>query len=140
MDRIERLRLLAELSTEHCELNHGPGTKGEDYPAVDYIVVNIGYKEDEVKEVSVRKLVIPVCAECAEALVGDEWTLLYCFLCGNNRWVSRQLAKLEYRHHVLWLRGCPECTKEFGGLYFADLPKEEGTVEFLVEEKELDPA
>ena len=140
MDRFEKLRLLAELATTHCELNHGRGTKGEDYPAIDYIVVRVGYKEDDGEKVSVRKLVIPVCSECAQSLAGDEWTLLYCTLCGNSRWIYRQLAKLKYRHHVLWLRGCPDCTKEFGGLHFADLPQAEATVEFVVKDEELEPA
>ena len=140
MDRLERLQLLAELATVHCELNHGPGINKEDYPAVDYIVVRLGYKEADGKEISVRKLVIPVCFECAQALAGDEWILLYCIFCGSNQWINRQLAKLKYRHHVLWLRGCPDCTKEFGGLYFADVPTVEGTVEFAVQEEELEPA
>jgi len=37
--------------------------------------------------------------------------------------MHRDLAKNRYRHHVLWLKGCPECSNEFGGLYFNDMPK-----------------
>jgi hypothetical protein len=70
----------------------------------------------------VRDLVIPVCFDCALALKGDEWTLLYCFECASSRWVCRRLAKNNYRHHILWMRGCPDCTNEFGGLYFTDVP------------------
>jgi len=121
MNAIERLQLLAELDGEHCELNHGPDTRGEDFPAVDYIVIPFGYKIDEAQEVAAREMVIPVCAECAEALTGEEWTLLYCFECNSSQWVSRKLAKNRYRHHILWLRGCPDCSYEFGGLYFNEI-------------------
>ena len=134
MNAIDRVALLAELEHAHCELNHGPNTKAEDWPAVDYIILPVGYKENGVTEVTVRELVIPVCAECLEALQGDEWTLLYCFECGHSQWVYRKLARMAYRHHVLWLRGCPGCTGEFGGLYFNDRPRvvgEEDVVRFV---------
>jgi hypothetical protein len=71
-------------------------------------------------------MVIPVCRECVEALQGEEWTLLYCYECNENHWVFRKLARNQYRHHILWLKGCPDCTGEFGGLYFNDLPKQYG--------------
>ncbi|MBU0673930.1 MAG: hypothetical protein KJ950_04735 [Proteobacteria bacterium] len=124
MDECDRLRLLAELTTAHCELNHGPGTRNNDYPAENFIVLPVGYEEENDLEVTARELVIPICVECAEALTGDEWTLLYCFECGENRWVARELAKNRYRHHILWLRGCPECSNQFGGLYFGDLEEQ----------------
>ncbi len=123
MDSIDRVQLLADLEETHCQLNHGPGTKPEDFPAIDYIVIPFGYTEGEVREVSVRDLVVPVCRECADALLQDEWTLLYCFECGESRWVFRKLAKNMYRHHILWLRGCPDCSNQFGGLYFNDAPE-----------------
>jgi hypothetical protein len=122
MDAIDKVRLMAELDHEHCSLNHGPGTGMENIPATDYLVISFGYNETEDKEIAVRDLIIPVCFECAAALTGDEWTLLYCFECAESRWVYRKLAKNRYRHHILWLRGCPECTNEFGGLYFTDIP------------------
>ncbi len=121
MNAIDGLQLLAELEGEHCELNHGPDTRAEDFPAVDYIVIPFGYKIDEVQEVAARELVIPVCAECATALSGEEWTLLYCFECNSSHWINRRLAKNRYRHHILWLRGCPDCSYEFGGLYFNEV-------------------
>lgn len=121
MHETDRLRLLADLSTEFCELNHGPGTRREDFPASDYLVLPFGYPESETCEVTVREMVVPVCHECASALLGEEWTLLYCFECCSSQWVYRGLAKNRYRHHILWLRGCPHCTHEFGGLYFNDL-------------------
>lgn len=132
MDEIDRIRLLADLDESFCELNHGPGTRKEDFPAVDYIVLPVGYKENEIQDVTVRDLVVPVCYECAQALIGNEWTLLYCFDCGESRWVCRELAKNSYRHHILWLSGCPDCTNVFGGLYFTDLPEQVDHFNFLV--------
>jgi len=119
MDTIDTVRLLAELEGEHCWLNHGPQTKQEDYPASDYIVIPFGDAKKEIQTPD-RDLVVPVCLECAQALIGDEWTLLYCFECNTSHWVNRSLAKNRYRHHILWLRGCPDCTNKFGGLYFTD--------------------
>jgi hypothetical protein len=120
MNEIDRIQLLAELSHESCELNHGPGVRREDFPASDFIVMPFGYAENEMIDVAVRELVVPVCYDCATALLGNEWTLLYCFECCSSQWVYRKFAKNSYRHHILWLRGCPHCTNEFGGLYFND--------------------
>ncbi len=121
MNEIDRLQLLSELSHDFCELNHGPDSRKEDHPASDYIVMPFGYAENEITDVAAREMVVPVCLECAEALLGEEWTLLYCFECCSSQWVNRKLAKNRYRHHILWLRGCPHCACEFGGLYFNDL-------------------
>ncbi len=137
MDEIDRLQLLAQLAEEHCELNHGPQTRPEDYPASDYLVIPIGYKKNDIEEVSVRDLVIPVCIECAQALLEDEWTLLYCIDCGNSRWVCREMARNHYRHHILWLKGCPDCSYEFGGLYFNETPKVAGHPEFIANYQHL---
>ncbi len=122
MDAIDKVTMMAELSHDHCSLNHGPGISNEHIPAADYIVMPMGYAEAAGKDIAVRELVIPVCFDCALALKGNEWTLLYCFECAESRWVYRKLAKNRYRHHILWLRGCPDCTNKFGGLYFTDIP------------------
>ncbi len=131
MDEIDRLQLLASLSEEFCELNHGPNTRREDFPASNYIITPIGYSNNEIEEVTARELVVPVCFDCAEALYGEEWTLLYCLECANSRWVCRAMAKNKYRHHLLWLKGCPDCSYEFGGLYFNDLQAVTTDKEFL---------
>lgn len=131
MNEIDKLRLLAELDSEYCELNHGPETRHEDFPATDYIIMPFGYEENEISDVAVREMVVPVCYDCAQALLGEEWTLLYCFECCCSHWVYRQMAKNQYRHHILWLRGCPDCTNEFGGLYFNDIKGVMGEAEFL---------
>ena len=119
MDTIDTVRLLSELEGEHCGLNHGPKSRAADYPASDYIVIPFGDTGKEVLTPN-RDMVVPVCMECAQALITEEWTLLYCFECNASRWVCRAMAKNYYRHHVLWLRGCPDCTNKFGGLYFND--------------------
>jgi len=121
MDAIDKVRMMAELAHDDCGLNHGPGISSRDFPATDYIVMTFGYSEAPDREVAVRELVIPVCQECVHALKGDEWTLLYCFECASSRWVCRKFAKNIYRHHILWLRGCPDCSNKFGGLYFNDM-------------------
>lgn len=119
MDTIDTIRLLVELEGEHCGLNHGPQTRAEDYPASDYIVIPFGDTQQE-NPTSERNLVVPVCLDCAQALLGEEWTLLYCYECNTSHWLNRKLAKNNYRHHILWLKGCPDCTNKFGGLYFND--------------------
>jgi len=131
MDKIDRAGLLADLEEAHCELNHGPDTNPEDYQAVDYLTTPLGYKKNDTEIISVRDIVIPVCKECVEALSGEEWTLLYCFECAHSRWVARVLAKNNYRHHILWLRGCPDCTNKFGGLYFNDAIKTDADFLFV---------
>ena len=120
MDAFTKLALLASLEEEFCELNHGPGTAGLNIPAVDYVVQPFGYTVNEIEEVSPREMVVPVCTGCQQALLGEKWTLFYCFECCSSQWINRRFAKKRYRHNILWLRGCPQCTSEFGGLYFTD--------------------
>lgn len=114
MDAIEKLRLLAELTDTHCELNHGPDSLNEDFPAVTYITIPLG--KNNVVE---NTLVVPVCTDCLEGLQSDEWTLLYCMRCGESHWVLQQLAKLHYvnistmnHYHLIGLDGCPHCAKD----------------------------
>ena len=127
MDAIDHLGLLAQLDEEFCELNHGPGTGHEKRPAVDYIIQPFGYTVNEIEEAAMREMTVPVCTECIEALLGNDWTLFYCFECCSSQWVYRKHARNRYRHNILWLRGCPECSREFGGLYFTDLKAITGT-------------
>ena len=121
MDAIDKVKMMAELAHDHCSLNHGPDISNENIPAADYIVMPFGFEESVDKEIAVRELIIPVCFECVLALKGNEWTLLFCFECAESCWICRKLAKNRYRHHILWLRGCPYCTSTFGGLYFSDM-------------------
>lgn len=121
MDAVDRMGLLAHLEEEYCELNHGTGSHHEKCPAIDYIIQPFGYSVNDIEEVAVREMIVPVCVDCAEALQGNEWTLFYCFECCSSQWVYRKFAKNRYHHTILWLRGCPECSEEFGGLYITDL-------------------
>lgn len=117
MDGADKLALLAELPGEYCRLFHGHGTEGERRQAVQYIVQGFGVLlTQEIK----REIIIPICIECERKMGSDNWTLFYCFECNANRWIDRRMSKKRYRHNILWLRGCPECTGKFGGLYFAD--------------------
>ncbi|HLD90724.1 MAG TPA: hypothetical protein VI911_06905 [Patescibacteria group bacterium] len=111
MDAIEKLQLLVELTDAHCELNHGPNTRNEKFPAVDYITIPLG--KDNLVE---NTLVVPVCIDCFEGLQSEEWTLLYCMRCGESHWVLQELAKLHYtnmhtmnHYHLIGLDGCPHC-------------------------------
>ena len=140
MNEIDRVHLLAELVNERCELNHGPETENIHFPASDFLVLPMGYAEDSVQEVCVRELVVPVCFDCAQALCGDEWTLFFCIECCSSQWVYRKLAKNRYRHHILWLRGCPDCTYAFGGLYFNDITAITGEPEFLTHHARMNAA
>ena len=91
MDATEKLALLAQLETECCELNHGPDTHHEKRAAVDYIIQPFGYTVNDIEEVAVREMIVPVCAECAEALQGNDWTLFYCWveMPGLRHWRSQ---------------------------------------------------
>ncbi len=134
MNAIDKLGLLADLDGSFCELNHGPGVPQGDYPACNYLVVPIGYRDQSHTDIVVRELVIPVCHECAAALLGEEWTLFYCLDCGRSQWICRALARLRYRHHILWLHGCPHCAERLRGLSFNDFPAVDGKAEFLIPE------
>jgi hypothetical protein len=122
MDACEKFTLLFELGNTCCQLNHGPATSKEEHPAVDYVVCPLGYK-DGALEREEEKLVIPVCRCCLEGLLGKEWTLLYCLNCLASQWILRSIARLKYSHNLIWLGSCPECSREFGGIYFNEQRK-----------------
>ncbi len=119
IDEIDVLGLEADLAHSHCELNHGPRDT-EPHRAVDYLVLPVGKKHANGTITDKGELVIPVCQECLEGLTDEAWTLLYCIDCNESQWVARQLSKMQYRHNLIWLRGCPRCSAEFGGIYFND--------------------
>ena len=135
MDAIDTLHLLAELDGGFCELNHGPESHYKEHPATDYIVQPFGYNATDVEQVLTREMIVPVCGECAQALLSDDWTLLYCFDCCSSQWLNRHLTKNRYRHHILWMHGCPECAEELNGLYFSDIKTVMGDPQFLVHDE-----
>ncbi len=114
----ELIATAADIGESNCSLNHGPGTKASDYPAVNALVIPIGRRINEVESEEVRKLTVPVCAECAESLSDDAWTLILCVECSASQWIHRASAKMGYRHHLILLKGCPGCGGKFEGIYF----------------------
>ena len=96
------------LMLESCDLNHGLGV--EKPQAVDYITQTLG---------DGGQLRIPICAECADALMCTEeerWVLLYCLSCLSSQWidksVSRRLYHYEKGERIKWMRECPKCDGE----------------------------
>jgi hypothetical protein len=116
----ETLAAIAELGEAHCELNHGLKNT-EKFDAVEVLIIPMGRQVGEIEYEETHKFYIPICKECAEALTSDEWTLIYCLECTASQWIHRPSARLNYRHHILWVKGCIKCTNQFGGLYFADV-------------------
>lgn len=107
MDDAEKIVLQAEIESGiRCELNHGPGQ--ERPQAVMHLCQPLGYRESDICDVVKATLTIPICAECAEALQGEEWTLLLC-KCGASQWVYRAWAKRKHTEHIEWRKDCPEC-------------------------------
>ena len=119
IDEIDALGLEADLAHSKCELNHGSRDK-DTHPAVDYLVLPIGKQDAKGLVTDQSELVIPICQECLDGLTDEAWTLLYCLDCNESQWILRKLAKMKYRHNLIWLRGCPKCGAEFGGIYFND--------------------
>lgn len=105
-DTIDELHARIDIQNEHCHLKHSDEDPAEDHPAIDYLCQGFGFGEIETE--SIR---IPICAECVEALLGDEWILLYCLHCNSSQWVKRSLAKYQYPFwlHIKWMDVCPIC-------------------------------
>jgi len=108
-DTIKDLDARIELIGQHCFLKHSKFDPAENHPAVDYLCQKIG-TDDEIE----AELRIPICQECLEALLGDEWILFYCVKCNSSQWVCRKYAKYQYPFwlHVKWLDVCPICTDD----------------------------
>ena len=94
-----------KLEGETCCLDHKDRIKRK---AVDYLCQNFKDKNDRINAIK-----IPICIECAEALCGSEWILLYCIYCNRSQWIYRPKAKLKYGMdvHVIWLDICPWCSE-----------------------------
>lgn len=112
MDAIDKLGLLADLENQHCHLNHGPGIDLTKIKAVDYIVQPIGKTKVEDESKDIKHLVIPICEECVEGLVDNNWVLLYCLNCDKSQWVYKPFAKMKYNHNIIWVGNCPKCSND----------------------------
>jgi len=116
---IDKLALLASLELEYCELSHGPKENPEDYKAVDYLTQPVGKTDGDNTAEDLHHMVIPVCKDCAEGLIDNDWILMYCLDCKSSQWLCRSRAKLEYgMYDLIWLKGCPKCSKEPTAVYF----------------------
>lgn len=119
IDEIDAFGLQAELAHSHCELSHGTRDTSP-HSAVDYLVLPIGTKDSNGIVSNQSDLIIPICQDCLDGLTDEAWTLLYCLDCNESQWILRDFSRLKYRHNLIWLRGCPKCSAEFGGIYFND--------------------
>jgi len=110
MDNAEQAVLAADLAGGlPCGLNHGPGQLVP--MAVDYVVQGIGFSRGMTTTV-VAEVTIPVCIDCAMALQGAEWVLLYCGSCHASQWIERSKARREYSERFNWLESCPKCWQQ----------------------------
>jgi hypothetical protein len=109
-ERLQKIVARIDLENTHCGLKHYDDDPSEDHPAVDYLCQNFGYDLDG-NAVSDTMIQIPICEECSEALMGNEWVLCYCTECMSSQWILRKKAKRMYDPdtHVIWMRMCPVC-------------------------------
>ena len=124
MQKIEDLHVVIDIANSNCELNHGPNTTNEDYPAVNAIILPIGHKESEIKFVEDSKFFIPICQECLDGLTDPEWVLMVCLECCSSQWIYKPTARMNYYnkkteegYNIIWLKGCPKCGGNFNGFY-----------------------
>ena len=99
---------ITELESEPCGLDH----KDKEYhQAIDYLCKKIGYTTLNGNDVVEAELRIPICQECADALINNEWVLFYCIECNSSQWLCRKYAKRMYPSDVnlIALKTCPKC-------------------------------
>jgi hypothetical protein len=102
IDEIDQVLLMAELENTECQLKHNDD---ETHRACDFITCPMGYADIGITDF----ITIPICKECIEALMGDEWVLLYCVHCNSSQWVYKPLSKREYTEKIVWMTKCPKC-------------------------------
>jgi len=100
----------AEIENETCNLKHSKQDPAENHKAVEYLCQRLCDKNTGAAYQEIR---VPVCLECAEAIVNPEWILMYCIFCFKSQWVYRPLAKYNYPpgNLVYWLDVCPFCAE-----------------------------
>ena len=114
---IEDLHALIDLENEHCHLKHSEEDPSENHQAVDYLRQKLGYEvstdngnsaNEDIIQVTIR---IPICQECVDALLGEDWILFYCVHCNSSQWLNRRYAKNMYPFwlHIKWMDACPIC-------------------------------
>lgn len=108
---LQEIAALADLDNETCGLKHSKADPSENHPAVDYLCHMMGITTEEGEEISDAQLRVPVCQECVDALLDNEWILFYCVYCGESQWMSRSKAKNNYSDDtkVIAFKACPKC-------------------------------
>jgi len=100
----------AELSGETCGLKHSEADPAENHLAVDFLCQDLGdQKTGGIKQ----ELRIPICAECAEALLDPNWILCYCVFCQCSQWIYRPYAKTKHPegNGIYFMDVCPFCAE-----------------------------
>lgn len=110
-EELDAILMASTLPDTVCELNHGEKDPGP-HPAVDYIKVPMGYKQEGGPDIHTNNLMIPVCADCRNALSDPTWALLYCYGCGSSTWVIRAIARRPHKQGLTLLGECPHCPAE----------------------------
>lgn len=112
MDKIDQAGLEANLAAGlDCALSH-EGWEPDEPMAIDYIVIDIGKKLNKNQEEVVDHFVIPVCAECHDAMLDDLWTCVYCSECHDSKWIGRPWSKNKLQHDLIISVGCQNCLPE----------------------------
>jgi len=113
MEETDRLHIMAELEGSNCDLEHHDKIE---HPAVDSIIVPMGFQESEGVYVQDSHFTIFVCEECMKSLCdpNDGWTLMYCLNCNNSQWifVPYTTNPEKYTQKINWLKKCPKCKEK----------------------------
>jgi len=118
-DDADKLNAIIDLIDIHCHLKHSKEDPAENHPAVDYLGQNFGNESstdmghaisDTAVDMSIR---IPICQECTEALLSEDWVLLYCTHCNSSQWICKKYSQRMYPFwlHIKWMDECPICYK-----------------------------
>ena len=109
-DVLNMLTIDIDLIGQTCGLKHSREDPSENHPATNYLCQRLGDKELNIAYQEIR---IPICAECAEALLDENWILAYCTFCHESQWIYRPLAKIKHPegNGVYFMDVCPHCAK-----------------------------
>jgi len=110
---IDDFMAISGLENEPCCLDH----KDKEYhQAVDYLCKKIGYTIPDANDVAEAELRIPICQECVDALLSNEWIIFYCVDCNSSQWLCRKYSKRVYPPdvNIIALKTCPKCYGSLG--------------------------
>lgn len=109
----------ANINGETCALWHLPSDPANEHPAVDYLCHQMGEILPDGTAEPDAELRIPICADCVDALLSNEWVLIYCINCGDSRWSCKALSDHDWPEdiQIAALKSCPSC-------YYGEPPEE----------------